>query len=399
MTHQPLGTDGDPHAPRDEPAGTKGPLDGIRVVEIASLAPAPFGCMMLADLGAEVIRVDRLGSSAAITPPSGPLDRGRSTVAVNLKTAEGVRAVHRLAAGADVFVEGFRPGVAERLRVGPEALTEVNPGLVYARMTGWGQDGPLRDRAGHDINYLALAGLLEPLARNGERPSAPMNLLADFAGGGMVMALGIVSALVERQQSGRGQVVDAAMVDGTSLYSAFLRGMHAHGMWNEAPGTNMLDGAAPFYDTYRCADDRYVAVGCVEPQFFAELVSILGIDARGLPEQHDPAGWDDWRRLLEATFAGRTRDEWAELFADSDACVTPVLSPWEAPEHPHHQARGSFVELGGVVQPAPAPRFSRSTPATPVAADDRGRDVAQTLRRWGFSEPETALLMSSGTVA
>ena len=196
MTHQPLGTDGDPHAPRDEPAGTKGPLDGIRVVEIASLAPAPFGCMMLADLGAEVIRVDRLGSSAAITPPSGPLDRGRSTVAVNLKTAEGVRAVHRLAAGADVFVEGFRPGVAERLRVGPEALTEVNPGLVYARMTGWGQDGPLRDRAGHDINYLALAGLLEPLARNGERPSAPMNLLADFAGGGMVMALGIVSALV-----------------------------------------------------------------------------------------------------------------------------------------------------------------------------------------------------------
>ncbi len=332
MTHQPLVTDGDPHAPRDVTAGTAGPLDGIRVVEIASLAPAPFGCMMLADLGAEIIRVDRLGSSAAITPPNGPLDRGRSTVAVNLKTAEGVRAVHRLVEGADVFVEGFRPGVAERLGIGPDVLTEVNPGLVYARMTGWGQDGPLRDRAGHDINYLALAGLLEPLARNGERPAAPMNLLADFAGGGMVMALGIVAALVERQQSGSGQVVDAAMVDGTSLYSAFMRGMHAHGMWNEHPGTNMLDGAAPFYDTYRCADDRFVAVGCVEPQFFAELVSILGIDARELPEQHDPAGWDDWRTLLEATFAGKTRDEWAEKFAGSDACVTPVLSPWEAPE-------------------------------------------------------------------
>ena len=378
---------------------TMGPLEGIRVVELASLAPAPFGCMMLADMGAEVIRVDRLGSSAAITPPAGPLDRGRSTVAVNLKTTEGVRTVHRLAAGADVFVEGFRPGVAERLGVGPEALSETNPRLVYARMTGWGQDGPLRDRAGHDINYLALAGLLEPLARNGERPAAPMNLLADFAGGGMVMALGIVAALVERQRSGKGQVVDAAMVDGTSVYSAFLRGMHAHGMWNESPGTNMLDGAAPFYDTYRCADDRFVAVGCVEPQFFAELVSTLGIDDRDLPGQYDPAGWDDWRSLLQEVFAGQTRDEWAELFADSDACVTPVLSPWEAPEHPHHKARGSFIELGGVVQPAPAPRFSRSTPATPVAADDRGRDVAQTLQQWGFSEPETALLLASATVA
>ncbi|MGX1598082.1 CaiB/BaiF CoA transferase family protein [Dietzia maris] len=377
---------------------TMGPLKGIRVVELASLAPAPFGCMMLADMGAEVIRVDRLGGSAAITPPAGPLDRGRSTVAVNLKTTEGVRAVHRLAADADVFVEGFRPGVAERLGVGPDALIEANPRLVYARMTGWGQDGPLRDRAGHDINYLALAGLLEPLARNGERPAAPMNLLADFAGGGMVMALGIVAALVERQRSGKGQVVDAAMVDGTSLYSAFLRGMHAHGMWNGVPGTNMLDGAAPFYDTYRCADDRFVAVGCVEPQFFAELVSTLGIDDRDLPGQHDPAGWDDWRSLLQEVFAGQTRDEWAELFADSDACVTPVLSPWEAPEHPHHKARGSFIELGGVVQPAPAPRFSRSTPATPVAADDRGRDVAQTLQQWGFSEPETALLLASATV-
>jgi alpha-methylacyl-CoA racemase len=355
--------------------------------------------MVLADLGAEVIRVDRLGSSAAITPPEGPLDRGRSTIAVNLKTTEGVQVVHRLVAGADVFVEGFRPGVAERLGVGPEALIGANPRLVYARMTGWGQDGPLRDRAGHDINYLALAGLLEPLARSGERPSAPMNLLADFAGGGMVMALGIVSALVERQRSGRGQVIDAAMVDGASLYSSFMRGMHAHGMWNEEPGTNMLDGAAPFYDTYRCLDGRFVAVGCVEPQFFSELVSILDIESEHLPDQHDPTGWGVWRHLLEETFASRSRDEWAELFADSDACVTPVLSPWEAPAHPHHQARGSFLELDAVVQPAPAPRFSRSESAAPVAADDSGRNVARTLQRWGFSEPEAAFLIQSATVA
>lgn len=376
-----------------------GPLTGIRVVELASLAPAPFGCMVLSDLGAEVLRVDRLGSSTAITPPQGPLDRGRQTVAVDLKTTEGLEAVRRIVAEADVFVEGFRPGVAERLGLCPEELIGVNPGLVYARMTGWGQEGPLRDRAGHDINYLALSGALEPIARRGERPLAPLNLLADFAGGGMVMALGIIAALVERGNSGKGQVVDAAMIDGASLYTSFMRGMHAHGMWNEEPGTNALDGGAAFYDTYACADGKFVAVGCVEPQFFAEMVHMLDLDTHGMPAQHDPDGWDTWRKLLAEAFARKTRDQWAELFAGSDACVTPVLSPWEAAEHPHHRARRSFVEIDGVVQPAPAPRFSRSNPPPPQAADSCGRDVTRTLAEWGIPEADTAALIQAGAVA
>lgn len=376
-----------------------GPLAGIRVVEIASLAPAPFGCMILADFGAEVLRVDRLGSTSAITPPAGPLDRGRCTVAVNLKTSDGVKAVRRLVAEADVFVEGFRPGVAERLGLGPDDLTMLNPRLIYARMTGWGQEGPLSQRAGHDINYLALAGALEPVARRGERPLPPLNMLADFAGGGMVMALGIMAALHERASSGSGQVIDAAMVDGASLYTSFMRGMHAHGLWNEEPGTNTLDGAAAFYDTYACADGKYVAAGCVEPQFFADLVEVLALDIDGLPSQHDPRGWDAWRQRFAAAFLEKGRDEWAEIFSDSDACVTPVLSPWEAHHHPHHLARGSFVEVDGVVQPAPAPRFSRTPAVAPTPPDNGRRDITQTLADWGIGEAETARLAAAGAIA
>lgn len=375
-----------------------GPLTGVRAIEIASLAPAPFGCMILADLGAEVLRIDRLGSSAAITPPEGPLDRGRRTVAVNLKTPEGLETVRRLVTEADVFVEGFRPGVAERIGIGPDELLAVNDRLVYARMTGWGQDGPLHQRAGHDINYIALAGALEPIARKGERPLAPLNLLGDFAGGGMLMALGIITALYERERSGRGQVVDAAMVDGASLFTAFMRGMHANGLWQEEPGSNALDGAAPFYDSYECADGKYVAVGCVEPQFFAELVAVLGIDGSDLPFQIDPTGWPAWKKLIGEAFRAKSRDEWTEVFADSDACVTPVLSPWEAHEHPHHRARGSFVEVDGIVQPAPAPRFGRTPPADPVAADAGGRDVARTLGSWGLDETEVAALLETGAI-
>lgn len=354
----------------DESSARQGPLVGVRVVEIASLAPAPFGTMLLADLGADVLRIDRAGSSAAITPPPGPLDRGKRSIAADLKDPDGLALVRREAAAADVFVEGFRPGVAERLGVGPEELLAENPRLVYARMTGWGQDGPLAHTAGHDINYIALAGILEPVARRGERPLPPSNLLGDFAGGGMLMALGILAALHERSVSGQGQVVDAAMVDGASLFSSFMRGMHAGGLWNEEPGTNALDGAAAFYDTYRCADGRYVAVGCVEPQFFAEMIALLGIDpgAGGeddLPFQLDPTGWEAWRAVLSDAFAQRTREEWTEHFAGSDACVTPVLSPWEAHEHPHAVARRSFVEVDGIIQPAPAPRFSRTAAGTP----------------------------------
>ncbi len=364
---------------------TAGPLAGVRVVEIASLAPAPFGCMILADLGAEVLRVDRATASAtALVPPPGPLDRGRTTIAVDLKTPDGLALVKDLVARADVFVEGFRPGVAERIGIGPEDLAAVNERLVYARMTGWGQEGPLSQAAGHDINYLAVAGALEPIARHGERPLAPLNLLGDFAGGGMLMALGILAALHERNTSGKGQVVDAAMVDGASLFTAFLRGMHAAGVWIEEPGTNVLDGAAAFYDTYPCADGRYVAVGCVEFHFFAEMLTKLGIDEPDLPHQIDPSGWDAWRKVIGEAFLTRTRDEWAVHFEGSDACVTPVLSPWEAPEHPHHVARGSFVEIDGIIQPAPAPRFSRTPAATPVGPDAAGRDVVATLTDWGL---------------
>jgi len=344
-----------------------GPLDGVRVLEIASLAPAPFGTMLLADLGADVLRVDRAGSSAAITPPPGPLDRGKRSLALNLKDADDLATLKDLVAEADVFVEGFRPGVAERIGIGPDELCALNPRLVYARMTGWGQDGPLAQTAGHDINYIAVAGALEPIARRGERPLAPLNLLGDFAGGGMLMALGVVAALHERNQSGRGQVVDAAMVDGASVFTAFMRGMHAAGLWQEEAGTNALDGAAAFYDTYPCADGRYVAVGCVEPQFFAELLEKLGIDEPDLPFQLDPSGWDDWRKVIGEALLTRTRDEWTAHFEGSDACVSPVLSPWEAHLHPHAVARGSFVEVDGIVQPAPAPRFSRTSAGTPRA--------------------------------
>jgi len=374
-----------------------GPLSGVRVIEIASLAPAPFGCMILADLGAEVLRIDRLGSSAAITPPSGPLDRGRRTVAINLKEPDGLATVRRLVESADVFVEGFRPGVAERIGIGPEDLLGINERLVYARMTGWGQDGPLGPRAGHDINYIALAGALEPIARQGERPLAPLNLLGDFAGGGMLMALGILAALHERERSGKGQVVDAAMVDGASLFTAFMRGMHATGLWQEEPGTNALDGASPFYDTYACADGRYVAVGCVEPQFFAELVAVLGIDGDDLPFQLDPTGWPAWKKLIGEALLTRTRDEWTAVFADSDACVTPVLSPWEAHTAPHHVARGSFVEVDGIIQPAPAPRFSRTPAGAPVSPDAAGRDVVRTLEDWGVADGTD--LVAGGSVA
>jgi alpha-methylacyl-CoA racemase len=339
-----------------------GPLQGVRVVEMAGLAPAPFGAMVLADLGADVVKVLRGGGSAELTPPPGPLDRGRSTVTVDVRDPAGLEALLALIERADVFIEGFRPGVAERMGLGPDELAARNPRLVYARMTGWGQDGPLAPRAGHDINYIAVAGALEPIGRAGERPHAPMNLLGDFAGGGLLLAMGIVSALYERERSGRGQVVDAAMVDGANLLTSFLHGMHANGLWTDERGTNALDGGAAFYDTYECADGRFVAVGCVEPKFYAQLLAGLEIDAAELPFQFDPGGWAQLRKVFASAFLGRTRDEWVVVFAGSDACVSPVLSPWEAHEHPHNIAREAFVEVDGLRQPAPAPRFSR-TPA------------------------------------
>lgn len=362
-----------------------GPLVGVKIVEIASLAPAPFGCMVLADLGADVVRVDRAApGGGGITPPEGPLDRGKHVVRLDLKDPDDLRTLHALVARADVFVEGFRPGVAERLGIGPADLAKHNSRLVYGRMTGWGQDGPLAHTAGHDINYIALTGALDLVGRAGERPVPPANIIGDFAGGGMLLAMGVLSALYERERSGRGQVVDAAMVDGSALYTAFMHGMHDVGFWNQPRGENALDGGAPFYDTYECKDGGHVAVGCVEPPFYAQLLASLEIDDTDLPFQLDPTGWEQIRAVIAPKFLERTRDEWAVTFAGSDACVTPVLSPWEAHEHEHSQARGAFIEVNGLRQPAPAPRFSRTPASHPHPQNEHADDVTALLSGWGL---------------
>ncbi|WP_229069928.1 CaiB/BaiF CoA-transferase family protein [Actinoplanes sp. DH11] len=357
-----------------------GPLHGTRVVELAGLAPGPFGCMMLADLGAEVVLVERPGGSGPLVPPAGPLQRNRRVVRLDLKSEAGLGDLLRLAAQADVLVEGFRPGVAERLGFGPARCAEINPRLVYGRMTGWGQDGPLAAAAGHDIDYLAVAGALEPLGRPGRPPHAPINLLADFAGGGMLLAVGVLAALLERERSGLGQVVDAAMVDGSALLTTFLHGMMAAGMWPGGRGENLLDGGAPFYDTYRASDGGHLAVGALEPQFYAALLRGLDLDAGTLPDQLDRSGWPELRRIFTERFATRTRDAWAAVFAGLDACVSPVLSPAEAPDHPHNRARGTFVEVNGLRQPAPAPRFGRTPASTPAAAE--ATTVTEVLAGW-----------------
>lgn len=358
-----------------------GPLSGIRVVEISSLAPTAFGAMICADLGADVLRVDRAGARGrGVDMPPGVLDRGRSTIALDLKDPDDLDALHRVIESADVLVEGFRPGVAERLGIGPDALLERNPRLVYARMTGWGQSGPLSERAGHDINYLAIAGALEPIGRAGERPVPPLNLVADLGGGGMLMALGVLAALQERQSSARGQVVDAAMVDGSSLLMTFLHGLRHAGLWPNERGSNLFDSGAPFYDTYECADGRYVAVGAVETEFFAQLLDTLDIE--DVPHQYNFARWPELRERLAVAFKQRTRDEWAETFADVDACVSPVLTPWEAGEHPHNASRASFVRVGDAREPAPAPRFSR-TPAESPQPLTAG-NAAMLLDGWGL---------------
>ena len=364
-----------------------GPLAGVKVVEIASLAPAPFGCMVLADLGAEVLRVDRAGAPGdGLTPPDGPLDRGKRSVKLNMKDPEDLHTLYALVKQADVFVEGFRPGVAERLGIGPADLAARNPRLIYGRMTGWGQQGPLASTAGHDINYIALTGTLDLIGRSGERPVPPGNIIGDFAGGGMLLALGVLSALYERERSGTGQVIDAAMVDGAALYTAFMHGMHAVGLWNQPRGENALDGGAPFYDTYECAGGGYVAVGCVELPFYMQLLAGLGIDDPELPFQLDPTGWALLKEVIGAKFKERTRDEWAVVFANSDACVTPVLSPWEAHEHEHSQAREAFIEVAGVRQPAPAPRFSRTPAAHPQPQTADTSALRKLLSDWGVAD-------------
>jgi alpha-methylacyl-CoA racemase len=376
-----------------------GPLSGVRVIEIASLAPAPFGCMILADLGADVVRVDRAercGPQAAA--PVDPLSRGRRSIGLNLKDPAAIDLLLRLTEDADVLVEGFRPGVAERLGFGPGACAERNPGLIFARMTGWGQDGPLAPTAGHDIDYIAISGALSMVGRAGAAPVPPVNLLGDFGGGGMLLALGILAALVERASSGLGQVVDAAMVDGSALLTSFVYGLRATGAWQDKRGVNLLDGGAPFYDTYATADGEYMAVGALEPQFYTALLAGLGLADAGLPGQHDRNGWPVLRERFAATFAGRTRAEWEQVFARTDACVSPVLNPAEAPAHPHARARGAFLEVGGVTQPAPAPRFGRTAAGPPLAPPRPGADTNDVLAGLGLSADEVSDLRARGAI-
>lgn len=378
-----------------------GPLTGVRIVELAGLGPAPYGVMLLADLGAEVIRIDRaaaargeLGAEASMVG----LSRNRRSVAVDLKSAAGVELVHRLVRDADVLVEGFRPGVAERLGIGPDDLRADNPRLVYARMTGWGQDGPMAGRAGHDIDYAALSGALHTVGRADEPPPPPVNYLADFGGGGAFLAIGVLAALVERDRSGEGQVIDAAMLDGAASLTSFLHGLLAIGAWSTERGTNLLDGAAPYYDTYRCADGRFLAVGALEPQFFAELCERLELDPADW-SQHDREAWPEQKRALAELFSTRPRDEWAVLFADSDACVAPVLDLVEAPRHPHNQARGTFSDAFGTTQPAPAPRFSRTPGGIERPPPRPGEHTDEVLEEYGVDPDELWALRASGTIA
>ncbi len=360
-----------------------GPLAGLKVVELAGIGPGPHAAMVLADLGADVVRVDRPSGGLQIGAPDqpDPTLRGRRRVTADLKDPAGRETVLRLVEHADVLLEGYRPGVTERLGVGPADCHARNPRLVYARMTGWGQDGPLATRAGHDINYISLTGALHAIGRAGERPVPPLNLVGDFGGGSMLLVIGVLGALWEAQRSGQGQVVDAAMVDGASLLVQMVWGLRGQGLWTDGREENLLDGHAPFYDTYTCADGRHVAVGALEPQFYAALLTGLGLDGEELPAQYDRTGWPTLRARFTEVFAGRARDEWAEAFADTDACVTPVLTFDEVPTHPHLAARATIVERDGVPQAAPAPRFSRTPSAVP-GAPSAPEPVEQVLTDW-----------------
>lgn len=357
-----------------------GPLTGLRVIELAGIGPGPHAAMILGDLGADVVRIERPGSPGAGTPLA--TLRNRRLVTADLKSDEGRDLVLKLAAKADVLIEGYRPGVTERLGLGPQDCAKVNDRLVYARMTGWGQTGPRSQQAGHDINYISLNGILHAIGRAGERPVPPLNLVGDFGGGSMFLLVGILSALWERQTSGKGQVVDAAMIDGSSVLIQMMWGMRASGVWSDERGTNMLDGGAPYYDTYECSDGRYVAVGAIEPQFYAALLAGLGLDAADLPGQNDVERWPELRARLTEAFAAKDRDHWAGVFADSDACVTPVLAFGEVEIEPHVTERNTFYQADGGLQPLPAPRFSRSVPDVPRPPVQPGGDAEAVLDDW-----------------
>lgn len=375
-----------------------GPLEGVRVVELVGLGPAPFCGMVLADLGADVIQIDRPASAGQfeIVPPRFDLHRrGKRSIAVDLKTDDGAAVVLKLVAESDVLIEGFRPGVAERLGIGPAAALAANQRLVYGRMTGWGQTGPYADAAGHDIDYIAISGLLHPIGDAGS-PTVPLNMIGDFGGGGMVLAMGVLAALVAARETGVGQVVDAAMVDGSALLSTSIHGLAAAGLWEDRRASNLLDGGAPFYSVYETSDGGHVAVGALEPQFFGALVDRLGLSE--CPPQLDRDRWPEMRALFAEKFRSGTRSHWVEVFEGVDGCVAPVRSLSEAPTDPHLQARGTFVEVSGVVQPAPAPRFSATPAEAPAPPSRQGQHSEAVLSAFGYSQSEISKLVAEGTV-
>jgi alpha-methylacyl-CoA racemase len=381
-----------------------GPLTGIKIIEMVGLGPCPFAAMMLADMGAEVIRIDRKTRPGADNPfpmlgtKFDVMARGRRSLALDLKHPDAHEVVLQLVEQADILIEGFRPGVMERLGLGPDACLARNPKLVFGRITGWGQSGPLAQAAGHDLNYIALSGMLHAMGRADSPPSPPLNLVGDFGGGAMMLAFGVVCAALEAKHSGKGQVIDAAMTDGAALLGAMVYGLRAFGSWHDARAANMLDGGAPFYDTYACRDGKFLSVGAIEPQFYAQLLAITGATDPDFQKQWSQQRWPELKAKFAALFATRSRDEWCTLLEGTDACVAPVLDMAEAPGHPHNAARGSFIEIDGVTQPAPAPRFSRTAPEAGQGAAAPGQHSESVLADWGFDSESIETLKGAGVI-
>jgi alpha-methylacyl-CoA racemase len=384
-----------------EEGKTMGVLSGYKIIEFAGIGPAPMCAMLLSDMGAEVLRIDRAEDANLGIPTDAKysvLNRGRCSVAMDLKRKEGTEAALKLIERADALIEGFRPGVMERLGLGPDQCMARNPRLVYGRMTGWGQEGPLAHAAGHDINYIALTGALHSIGRKGEAPVPPLNLVGDFGGGGVYLALGVVAALLEAQKSGKGQVIDVAMIDGASSLMAAIYGLRAAGRWTDQRGENILDTGAHYYNVYETSDGKYVAVGSIEPKFYAELLRLSGLEHQELPRQNDREWWPTLTERLAAIFRTKTRDEWCRIMEGSEVCFAPVLNMQEAPLHPHNRERGTFVEVEGVVQPAPAPRFSRTPSAIQRPPARPGEHTEDALRAWGFSAAELEQLRGCGAI-
>lgn len=376
-----------------------GPLKGMKVVEFGGIGPGPLCAQMLADMGADVIRIDRKADMGrGVEPKYNILHRSRRSIALDLKKPEGVEAALRLIEQSEALIEGFRPGVMERIGLGPDVCLERNPRIVYGRMTGWGQEGPISHSAGHDINYISLAGVLHLIGRPGQKPTPPLNLIGDFGGGGMLLAYGIMCGVYETRNSGRGQVVDAAMIDGAAILSGIFFGLWAAGQWSLERGTNRLDGGAHFYDAYETADGKWISVGSIEPKFYAELLERTGIDDPDFKNQMDRSKWPKFKAKIEAVFKTKTREEWCEIMEGTDVCFAPVLNFEEAINHPHNASRKTFVEVEGVFQPAPAPRFDRTAPEIQRVAAEPGEHTKEALSDWGFGPEEIDALEAAGAI-